>query len=168
MQLEVNKSNFAEMLGLALKRANGNVTALARELKVSPKGLDNWLKNPFTRIIKFENQAKKLQEYLTKPHISGPNPSSLARIWQSMRCMRNFTLGEIVATAKTTERYTLQVLQTLVKAGYLQTRKPENSMARIYVLVKNTGPKAPKLGRRSDSVYDENLDQLVWQKAVAA
>lgn len=163
MQFEVNRSNFADMLRLALKRANGNVTALARELKVSPKGLDNWLKNPYTRIIKFDSQAAKVQEYLNQPHVSGPNPSSLARIWQSMRCMRNFTLGEIVATANTTERYTLQVLQTLVKAGYLQTRTPEHGAARIYVLVKNTGPNAPKLGRRSDSVYDKNLEQLVWE-----
>ena len=88
----------------------------------------------------------------------GPNPLTMVRIWQSMRCLRNFTLQDIMATSESARSYTANILMMLKRAGYL--RKVE----KVYSLIIDSGPRPPKIGPANAYVYDRNEGKIYWKR----
>lgn len=86
-------------------------------------------------------------------------PSIRGRIWQGARILRQFTRNDLVAVAEASINTVRVYLRALVKAGLLRQR------GGAYQMVKNTGPKAPRLcflrGGKSGltGVYDPNEDK---------
>lgn len=84
-----------------------------------------------------------------------------ARMWQSMRMLRTFTVADLQATAEVSRASATHYVRALLDAGYLQ---PAVRNARIcrnkfrsYWLTKNTGPHAPRVSR-DGSVFDPNIE----------
>ena len=85
-------------------------------------------------------------------------------MWRSMQILKRFTLSDLVAGSSTeehpiswaeAEHYTAY----LARAGYL--KKAGRGMTSSYLLVRNTGPKAPMI-QRIRQVWDQNLKKVVW------
>lgn len=87
-------------------------------------------------------------------------------MWRTLHIVnRHLTAVELAEMASTnvtpvSARTASEYLRYLAKAGYAQ-RYLEDRTAR-YRMTKYTGPR-PLMIQRSKSVYDPNLDQIVWQ-----
>lgn len=86
-------------------------------------------------------------------------PVARDRIWQSMRVMRRFTQPDLQATAEAGRDNVRKYVRGLVAAGYLRIVKPKDSGRKgghpIYQLVRDTGPRAPRL-QSDGSTWDPN------------
>lgn len=99
------------------------------------------------------------------------------QMWRTMRLMGDFNLHELSAQASTGQikighETAKSYVKHLLRAGYLLTvqdadrRGPRlgNLPARYRLdLAKYTGPRPPMI-QRSKSVYDPNLDRVVWEE----
>lgn len=87
--------------------------------------------------------------------------SARYRLWRAMRMQRRFTIADLVATAEAAPRNTELYVAALEKAGYLRIIRPRISGAKmggaIYMMVNDTGPNPPRLGKRGLS--DPNLQK---------
>ena len=76
-----------------------------------------------------------------------------------MRVMRRFTLPDLVATAEIGRRNASEYCRGLLNAGLIRVDTPRRSGTKsgnvIYLLIKDIGPKAPRL-RRNGTTYDPN------------
>ncbi|HNX76068.1 MAG TPA: hypothetical protein PLM07_04115 [Candidatus Rifleibacterium sp.] len=161
---EANKSNnFAdqswyELLIMAYNRFGQNSRKLSKELDLPFTTLLSWLKKK--REPKDTDSVKALLlEYFNKPYVSGPNPNVMARIWQTMRCMKQFSDKELIAITRSSKNYCQQVIKTLQACDYL---RPLSAELRIFVLVRDTGPKPPVINKKRTAIYDNNTNQEVW------
>lgn len=87
-----------------------------------------------------------------------------ARIWRTIRILKNFTLKDIVATASQDDDPVSitgadQYLNYLKKAGYLI--KKNNEKVFHLNLSMNKGVQAPQI-QRIKQIYDPNIDAVVW------
>jgi len=165
MQTEANKSNsihWYELLTRAYQKAE-SIKSLAEVLEVPRLTARTWLKRPTSIPRNVTELIPKLEAYIEKPKISGPNKSTRQRMWQAMRCLQVFTIENIMATAKSGLSTTQKFVKTLGKAGYV-INSDKKSFNNVWQLIKNTGPKAPQVGRNRDFVYDENINAYAWQK----
>lgn len=84
-----------------------------------------------------------------------------SRMWQSMRVMRTFNVGELEATAEVSRASATHYVRALRDAGYLQCitsrRVGRASQFVTYRLRKDTGPHGPRVAR-DGSVFDPNLE----------
>lgn len=160
---EANKSNnyadqdWHELLIMAHNRCGQNARKLSRELNQPFTTLLKWLKKQKTP--KSPEELKSvLLAYLEKPFICGANPNILARIWQAMRCMRQFTAGEIISVTEASANYCRQVIKLMLRCGYLRQISPE---PRTFILVRDTGPRPPAMNKRRTALIDNNIEQEV-------
>lgn len=91
-------------------------------------------------------------------------PVARDRIWQSMRVLRRFTQPELEATAEAGRDNVRKYVRGLVYAGYLRIDKPKQEGRKgghpIYQLVRDTGPRAPRL-QSDGSTWDPNAHSIV-------
>jgi hypothetical protein len=84
------------------------------------------------------------------------------KIWKVIRGLNSeFTVEEVAILVEGDSKYVGVYISTLVHAGYIRKtgRRREGKRSQpLYRLIKNTGPKAPKIRRY---VYDPNLNQLM-------
>lgn len=160
---EANKpNNFAdqnwyELLTLAYNRCGQNARRLSKELSIPFTTLLSWLSKK-----KEPRSADELKEallvYFEKPFVCGVNPNVLARIWQTMRCMRKFSAAEIVSITGASADYCRQVIRLMCRCNYLRlvAREP-----RIFILVRDTGPRPPAMNKKRTALIDNNTEQEV-------
>lgn len=88
-------------------------------------------------------------------------------IWRTLRILKNCNAHQIVASGSTPDTElkisnVRQYLRALYQAGYLKTMSTRHPRALAsYQLIKNTGPKAPKI-MRGKKIYDGNLGIIVY------
>lgn len=86
-------------------------------------------------------------------------PVARDRAWQSMRILRTFTQADLVATAEISRQNAKKYVSGLVRSGYLMITKQNESgktgSFTSYRLVRNTGPKAPRL-QSDGNTWDPN------------
>ncbi len=157
-----NKSKPAEqtwydLLVLAYNRFGQNSRKLSKELGVPFTTLLSWLKKK-REPKEPEVLRSKLLAYFARPYISGPNPNVMARIWQTMRCMKQFSDKELIAVAQSSKNYCQQVIKTLHACKYLRLVSAER---RIFVLARDTGPKPPTINKKRTAIIDNNLNQEI-------
>lgn len=90
--------------------------------------------------------------------LAGAPSVARERMWRTMRILRRFGIGELlqvaeIARRKAAERY----LRDLTRAGYLRVESARGCDGSVYVLIRNTGPFAPRVGR-AGLMLDPNLE----------
>lgn len=89
-------------------------------------------------------------------------PSARQRMWQSMRILRRFTIGDLEATAEATRHGAQRYVSGLERAGYLTRAAERVSGVRggavQFRLVRDSGPQAPVLYR--GAVRDLNTAEV--------
>lgn len=160
---EANKSNniadrtWYELLEMAHKRCGQNARQLSRELTIPFTTLLSWLKKQ--KEPKNDGEIKdKLLAYLEKPFICAANPNVLARIWQAMRCMRKFSAGEIISVTGASAKYCRQVISLMHRCDYLHMVSQD---PRVFVLVRDTGPRPPAMNKKRTVLIDNNKEQEI-------
>lgn len=83
-----------------------------------------------------------------------------ARVWSSIRMLRRFTVADIEATAEAGRKQTEDYVRALVKNEYVRLVQPQRKggpvgSAAVYLLVRDTGPAAPRIGK--SALLDPNL-----------
>lgn len=78
------------------------------------------------------------------PHAPG---AAQQKLWRSMRVLRHFTSTDLQVTAEASRTITNRYVRALLKHGYIQHRgfkRMGTAKLRVLVLVKDTGPHAPR------------------------
>lgn len=90
-------------------------------------------------------------------------PRARDRAWQSMRILRQFSVPDLVATAEIGRDNAHKYVRGLRRAGYLRVvrekREGVTGGHEAYMLVRDTGPKAPRL-QTDGNTYDPNEHQV--------
>lgn len=172
MRAEANKSSnsqWYELLQKAYQKTEGSIVELATILGVPKHSARTWLRRPTSTPRNVEELLPRLSAYIEKPKISGPNKSTRQRMWQSMRCLQNFTVENIISTANVGLSSAQKFVKALLNANYIAVCDKKGFRV-TYRLIRNTGPHAPEIGRNRDFVFDVNLNSFAWRKesAVAA
>ena len=96
-------------------------------------------------------------------------PRARDRAWQSMRILRTFTLPDLMATAEIKRDNALRYVLGLERSGYLKRTRERRSGCKggfaVWMLVRNAGPKAPRL-QTDGTTYDPNTHQT-YQGGIA-
>lgn len=103
---------------------------------------------------------RRTGDFTRHRHISGPRD----RAWTSMRVLRRFTRPQIEATAEISRDNVATYITRLRQTGYLRITTP-NVQGRagshaVYLLVRDTGPRAPIIRKIGKQAYDPNNDQV--------
>jgi hypothetical protein len=91
--------------------------------------------------------------------LAGAPSVARERMWRAMRILRQFQMRELIQVAeiarvKAAERY----VADLTRAGYLRVAEhARGCKGSVYVLIRNTGPFAPRVGRKGLTL-DPNLE----------
>lgn len=156
MKKKANKSpetTWFEKLVAAFTRCHKSPIALSRETGLHRKTITTWLR---TQPAKIRNQAaveKALDDFLARPYISGPNPNGVARVWQSMRVLKNFTVSDLAATANVSVNHCQRIAKLLADSGYVRRNKDRID------LLKDTGPVPPQISHNHKILIDKNISQ---------
>lgn len=120
------------------------------------------------RLVKRRKQAPRLRRNGEEV----PRSSARDNMWRTIKMLNVFTAKDLAVSASTkTQQISLSYAKNYIvflnHAGYLKTlksNKGRSSMAQYKLLPgKNTGPKAPLI-QRNKSVYDPNIEQVVWRQ----
>lgn len=164
------RSGSSEWYGLltaVYQKTQDSLIELAEILEVPRLTARTWLRRPNSQPRNVAALQQKLEKFIETPRMRAPNKSTRHRMWQSMRCLQTFTVENIMATADTGLSTTQKYIRALANAGYAKVCAKKSH--RVYWhLIKNTGPKAPEVGRNRDFVYDPNTNRLAWQKKMPA
>lgn len=91
-----------------------------------------------------------------RKHMAPRDDLTTSRMWKSMRQLRQFTRGDIIATAEATSKHVEKFVQQLKGAGYIEVvQRSVSNQPEIMRLAKNTGPVAPRFGQHG--CYDANI-----------
>ena len=99
--------------------------------------------------------------YATKTVITAAGPRQ--RAWQSMRVLREFDVGELMATAECSSQVANVLIQDLRAAGYAVLARPTNrAIARRarYRLARDTGPLPVTRSRKRRQITDPNTNEV--------
>ena len=155
---EANNNTWGGLLMQAYHRSGRSPKKLSEILGVPRKTVCNWLRDMPKNPKGLERIVTGLKEYLAENPVSGQNPCAIARMWQAMRCLKTFTVGDLVAVSNASRSHGLQFVKALFKVGYLKLIDEESAQ---YFLVRDTGPKAPTIRRSRAEIIDNNLNQEV-------
>lgn len=99
----------------------------------------------------------------SRNRIARRQPCARDRLWASMRMLRNFTAVDLVATAEAGPANARKYIIGLVNAGYLIEATPKRNGHRgghaVYRLVRDSGPRAPRL-QSNGQTWDPNNHDL--------
>jgi len=77
-----------------------------------------------------------------------------------MRCLPNWTLGDLEATAEISRSNAESFVYALMKAGYVRCIQPRRSGVKggyaVYRLINNTGPRCPVTANYNAVIHDRN------------
>jgi hypothetical protein len=94
-----------------------------------------------------------------RKQVPAPAASAIARMWNSMRQLRQFSVADLQATAEVGHSHATKYVRLLLQAQYLVLVAPKREGVAmghaVYRLVRNTGPVAPRAS--ADGVFDANL-----------
>ncbi|MBK67898.1 MAG: hypothetical protein CMP22_07175 [Rickettsiales bacterium] len=128
------------------------------------------------RLIKRQKKAPRL----SRDGVESTQGTARSNLWRTIKMIGAFTARDLAISASTksfpiTENYAADYVHFLSKAGYLKKlkgskaggNKGRSAKQAVYRLIpsKNTGPKAPMI-QRIKSVYDPNLERVVWMKGM--
>lgn len=90
----------------------------------------------------------------------------ITRMWQSMRILRRFTIGDLLTTAHVGESAAMKYVRALGQAGFLRLAVPRRSghtgSRDVWLLVRGQlSPLAPIRRHNGSGVYDPNT-QVLW------
>lgn len=95
-------------------------------------------------------------------------PRMHERLWRAMRIMRSFTLDQLTAATESSRHETGIYVHLLRRSGFVNFQGARRRTGTRFLLVRDSGPKQPKvLYRRDDAtgrtlkvgVYDRNTDK---------
>ena len=95
-------------------------------------------------------------------------PKMHERLWRAMRIMRSFTLDKLTAATESSRHEASIYVHLLRRSGFINFQGGRRRTGTRFVLVRDSGPKQPKvLYRRDDEtgrmlkvgVYDRNTDE---------
>lgn len=102
-----------------------------------------------------------MQDILKKPCITARQ-----RAWNSMRIFRNFSVGDIEATAEINRANLHTFLRLLVDCGYVGKAVKPGTKRKVYSLLHDTGPRTPRTLLRADDakkgLFDQNTGEKIW------
>lgn len=88
---------------------------------------------------------------------------AIEQAWQSMRVLRRFGAADLVTTGEISLPNARKYMRGLVRGGFIRLVQPRRAglpgESDIYLLVRDTGPRAPVL-RTNGQVYDINTDTV--------
>lgn len=94
-----------------------------------------------------------------------PETSIRTRVWRALRLSRKGSIRELLTLASRGEEIepedTRKYLNTLVQAGFLtrMSHRGERGQTR-YLLIRDTGPRAPQWDKRKRRVFDPNTEAI--------
>jgi hypothetical protein len=113
--------------------------------------------------------VKDFEPHLPGKNTTAPRPSCMRqKVWQAMRFLNDFTVGDLMATAECTRSTAERFICDLVRFEYVFISKPQQKKARMserkgsevrYRMLKNTGRLYPII--RPDGLYDQNTKKLI-------
>lgn len=111
-------------------------------------------------------QIVKPRKPKTQPQVSRPpsKPNKRSRMWTVMRFEGVFSAQSVAAVAATELRPARFYINALIAAGYVRVHRAtsfEVGDYTDYLLVRNTGPHAPRLRKHGQAIFDCNLKQEV-------
>lgn len=111
-------------------------------------------------------QIVKPRKPKTQPLVSrAPSkPNDRSRMWAVMRFQGLFTAQGVAAVADAELRSVRFFINALIDAGYVRVQRAtsfEIGDYTDYLLVRNTGPHAPRLRKHGQALFDCNLKQEV-------
>jgi hypothetical protein len=83
-------------------------------------------------------------------------------MWQAMRVMRRFTWRDLAAVSECGESSARKYIRELRRAEYIRPTTITNYRPlsdTVYILIRNTGPQAPKLRKRTNIAWDPNTHE---------
>jgi hypothetical protein len=93
---------------------------------------------------------------MPRRELAGTPSPQRARMWRMMRTMPDgFAVRDLIAVAEVRRKAAEKFLLPLTRAGYVRAEKA--GCARRYVLIRDNGPIAPRVGR-SGQVVDVNAE----------
>lgn len=112
-----------------------------------------------------ESDAREMQRRASprprwKPCSTKPVRTGRYRLWQCMRQQRRFTHRDLAATAEVHHNTAAFYVNQLVRAGYVRVVAAQIGIAGSYkqfVLIRDTGPRAPRWQSDTRSLFDDNL-----------
>lgn len=116
-----------------------------------------------------EHTYRLLLDQRRPPVLELHNPQAIRRqqIWTAMRALRAFTIRELACAASTEEAavsdgVAQNYLWWLRRAGYVQLASRVGRVGHYQLLRRHdTGPFAPIVRHREDTLFDRNLGQVV-------
>jgi hypothetical protein len=96
--------------------------------------------------------------------IKKPGITARQRAWNSMRIFRNFSEGDIEATAEIQLNNLQRYLRLLEECGYISHLVKPGSKKKSYTLLHDTGPRSPKSigGPELKGLLDPNTGEKIW------
>jgi hypothetical protein len=88
-----------------------------------------------------------------------------AELWQAMRILREFTIGELIAVCDLDGRRRAAVqtyISQLRRAGFVRVARAGHQgrhEPNTFRIARNTGPQPPAIVRYGAAMYDPNTDQ---------
>lgn len=93
-----------------------------------------------------------------------PRAKARARLWQSMRILRRFTLPMLMTTAETKFDNTRIYVRALCVAGLIRQATPKRNGRKgghmEWILVRDAGPRAPRV-QKNRRIYDPNTHTVI-------
>lgn len=94
---------------------------------------------------------------LLRDEVCPRHPDGRFRMWNSMRILRAFTIGDLISTAEVTMKQARLFAGQLSRSGYLQVSlSSEGFMKDAFRLLRNSGAKTPLVRSKMSNVFDPN------------
>lgn len=95
---------------------------------------------------------------MPRRELAGAPSAARERMWRAMRILRQFRMGELLQVAEVPRRKAAEkYVQDLMRADYLRiAERARGCDGNVYRLIRNTGPFAPRVGRKL--TLDPNLE----------
>lgn len=116
-----------------------------------------------------EKTYRLLTDAPRAPRLAMHNPQAIRRqqLWRAMRALKSFTIRELACAGSTeeatvTDAVAQNYLWWLRRAGYVVLIGRVGTVGHYQLLRRmDTGPHAPVVRHRSESVFDRNTEQVV-------
>jgi hypothetical protein len=91
--------------------------------------------------------------------LAGAPSKAREKMWAGIRILRRFHIRDLIQVAEIARRKAAErFVQDLMRAGYLRVTEAERGCdGSVYGLIRNTGPFAPRVGRKGLTL-DPNLE----------
>ena len=96
---------------------------------------------------------------MPRRELAGGPSEARERMWRAMRVLRQFRMRELLQVAEVPRKAAEKYLRGLTRANYLRvTEHARGCDGNLHTLIRNTGPFAPRIGRKGLLALDPNLE----------